>query len=275
MLASRRYVMGLIIVVPVSVGFAQEAEDPAAGRLAVMRRFAEQCQLRPTPESELFELEPTPILRWSNPVSGIEDGTMWLWTKDGIPVATMDLFSSTKGRTLVHQCQSLSTAAFECRVDAAVMWAPKMGGLERRRVSDAQPPADTAAKRLIQLRALAAEFAIEDDFKTKFRGTEFVTHQLRLMPQPVYRYRRSSGDVVDGAIFAYVLGTACEALLVLEARMVNGQPEWQFALAGQTCYALRAKHRGETVWDQPCWDDHFRTNAPYYSFHRTMDETSR
>jgi hypothetical protein len=51
---------------------------------------------------------------------------------------------------------------------------------------------------------------------------------------PLYRYEKPPGDVLEGAVFAFVLGTDPELLLVLEARRDEGATVWQYALARMT-----------------------------------------
>ena len=244
-----------------------EEQQAAAQRLKEMQSLAQACRLsREVDSQQAYVLEPKPLLRWSNPISGVVDGSMWLWTQAGRPVATVDLFSANKGMSWTVQCQSLSLEPFTCQQHAEVRWTPTKPGLELKPVPGAAAPAKTAAGRLTQMRALAREFTVEDDFKTRFRGTEFTTHELRLLAQPLYRYGGDEQPVPDGALFAYVLATACEALLIVEVGEVDGQPAWLYGFAGQTCYELRAKHKEQVVWTQPCWDSAYDKNNPYFAF---------
>jgi len=243
-----------------------EERQTAADRLAVMEALVKACQVSRDAASPAYQLEPKPLLRWSNPVSGIEDGALWLWTKDGRPVACLDTFSTSKGKTYSHQCQSLAENPFVCQVDGQVRWSPQQPGVTYSPVPEAPQPASTPSARLIQMRAIAREFTVEDDFKTRFREPEFHTHELRLLTQPLYRYGRDGDRVLDGAAFAYVLGTACETLLLLEARQEDGNLVWHFAFAGQTCYELRSKYKDQQVWSQPCWDNAFDIQKPFYAF---------
>lgn len=252
-----------------------EDRQAAADRLVLMESLAKACQLSREATSPPYPMEAKPILRWSNPVSGIVDGSLWLWTHEGRPVATLDVFSATKGRTWSHQWQSSSEEAFLCQREGQVRWSPQSPGIVFRPLSDAPQPAMNAAGRLVQMRKLAREFTVEDDFKTKFRGTEFNTHELRLLSQPLYRYGKEGQPVTDGALFAYVLGTACEALLMLEVRDQDGQKEWRYGFTGQTCYAVRARRNGDVVWSQPCWDDAFDMKSPYFAFSITGPAESR
>ena len=57
----------------------------------------------------------------------------------------------------------------------------------------------------------------------------------------------------DGKAFLSwrLLGTDPEAYLMLEARAGREGPEWQFAFAPQTSYALKASWTGREVWSVP------------------------
>ncbi len=243
-----------------------EAEKQAAAeRLDTMKSLAQACELsRNAPSQKPIVLESKPLLRWSNPISGMIDGSLWLWTQDGRPVATVDIFAGNKSQSWNHQMQSLSTEPFECKLDGQLRWTPQKPGLELKPVPMAGAPAKTAAARLVQMRAIARDFSVQDDFKTTFRGTEFQTHQLRLLAQPLYRYGREDQPVNDGAVFAFVLATACEALLIVESHAADPEPAWYYGLAGQTCYELRAEYQKQPVWSQPCWDSAFDSNNPYF-----------
>jgi hypothetical protein len=255
-----------------TVGFpedlASDAERLASEkRLADMESLAKACVLsRSADTSKSYVLELKPLLRWSNPISGIVDGSLWLWTDSGRPIATVDIFAGKNWNGWNHQYQSLSAEPFECRQQNLVRWNPKEPGRTLKPVPDAPVPAKTPEQRLIQMRALARQFTVEDDFKTKFRGPEFKTHELRLLAQPLYRYGGDDQPVQDGALFGFVLATACEALLTLEVHNVDGQPAWHYSLAGQTCYELRAKHGDKIVWEQPCWDTAFDPAKPFFAF---------
>ena len=253
-----------------------DEQQAAVARLTTMELLARACELSPDSASQkAYVLEPKPLLRWSNPISGVVDGSLWLWTHEGRPVATVDIFSGNKGLSWNQQWQSLSAGPFECKQNDKVRWTPQQPGLELKPVPGVASPAKTAAGRLTQMRAIAREFTIEDDFKTQFQGKEFATHELRLLAQPLYRYGGDEQPVKDGALFAFVLATACEALLIVEVGAVDSQPVWQYGLAGQTCYELRAKHRDKIVWTQPCWDRAFEKTKPYFAFSASTPQPAK
>jgi hypothetical protein len=95
------------------------------------------------------------------------------------------------------------------------------------------------------MRLLAADFRASDDFGGK-GWTE-----LRLLPTPIARYGESGSNLVDGALFAFVLGTDPEVFLFIEARSGAQGPEWQYALAPMTIFAVKASYQGKAVWELP------------------------
>ena len=93
-------------------------------------------------------------------------------------------------------------------------------------------PAATAAERLRQIRDLAREFRASVDLENG--GTE-----LRRLSQPLFRYQSKS----DGAVFAFVLATDPEALLLIDERSGEGGPAWHYAFARMSNHSLAAKRR--------------------------------
>jgi hypothetical protein len=89
---------------------------------------------------------------------------------------------------------------------------------------------------------LATEFRAQDDFWGKGWSV------LRLLPTPICRYGKAGGTPDDGALFAFVLGTDPESFLFIEARPARSGLEWQYAFAPMTCWALKAEHKGRSVW---------------------------
>src|SRR5262249_14358770 len=109
-------------------------------------------------------------------------------------------------------------------------------------VPDAPQPAATPTQRLLQIRALARRFTVEDDFQRKS------WQPLRMLATPLLRYGKPDSDPIDGALLGYVLTTDPEAILMLEARAQGGQPRWHYAWAPMTIYPLRALLDGREVW---------------------------
>ena len=106
-------------------------------------------------------------------------------------------------------------------------------------------PAETERQRTRQMRSLSEGFRASDNFKEKGWS------ELRLLPTPILRYGVSGTEPFDGALFAFVLGTDPEVFLFLEARSGKEGPEWQYALAPMTVFAVKGSYRGKAVWQLP------------------------
>ena len=129
--------------------------------------------------------------------------------------------------------------------DGLAEWSPVRGGVEFRPIPGAAAPADTPARRLRQMRAMASEFSSS---KT---NRQALTRPLRLLTQPIYRHESTDPGVPDGALFAFVEGTDPEVFLLIEAHAGEAGPTWNYALARMNSVEFHATHRGREVWSVP------------------------
>ena len=114
-------------------------------------------------------------------------------------------------------------------------------------VPGAPAPAARASRRRQQLHALAQRFAAERGSRTDSTDTE----QLRLLSKPIFRYPEPEGQLIDGALFAFVQGNNPEVVLVLEGRRADNKHEWRFGLAQQNSVYFRVTFDGSPVWEVP------------------------
>jgi hypothetical protein len=205
-----------------------------------------------------LRLEPMPLLRWSNPVIGSFHGSVFVWTEKGRPAVVASIFKHYKPipPTLEVEFHSLTESPATAERDGHTDWSPVRGGVELRPVPGAPPPADTPARRLRQLRAMALGFSA-----TK-KGRNAVTRPLRLLTQPVYRYE---GNDPSGALFAFVEGTDPEVFLLLETRVRDKEPVWHYALARMNSVEFHVTHGGREIWSVPLipWSQARDTREPY------------
>ncbi|MBW3543130.1 MAG: hypothetical protein KY476_22960 [Planctomycetes bacterium] len=188
-------------------------------------------------------LHPEPILQWSNPVVGEIYGGVFLWTRRGRPELVASIYKWYSPFThMASEFQSLSTEPFVLVRDGRNVWRPNRGGVEFKPIPEAPPPAETKAARLRQIRLLSRQFTAEETDR------ENVTRDLRLLTQPVYRYEPMDPDVIDGAIFAFVLGTDPELLLLIEARRTEDGMRWHYAAARLNSVRLGLMHSGREAW---------------------------
>lgn len=199
------------------------------------------------PEPRALQLEPKPILRWTNPATGRLFGEIYVWTVEGRPEAVMSLYKAWEPAWgFAAELHSLSLEKAVAKRDENVIWNCAQPGVVIRSVPEAPAPAEASRQRLQQMRAIAADFsAVLIDRR---RNPDGERQSLRLLTNPLFRYSCPDKHVADGAIFAFVVGTDAEVLLLLESRAERGKSNWQYALARLNRDELAAQFRDEEVW---------------------------
>jgi len=162
---------------------------------------------------------------------------------EGRPLAAACLYP-WDGR-LVHDFQSMSRDKIVARFQGAIVWQPQESPLKFAAVPDAPAPANSAGQRLRQMKKLAEEF---QSTMVGWKSDNTDREELRLLSRPLYRYEPKSGRVIDGAVFAFVMGTDPETLLLIEAVEQDGSPVWQYAFVRRTSGELDGRHRDTVVW---------------------------
>jgi hypothetical protein len=230
----------------------QKAPDAGADRLVFMRESVASYELKTGGEhSRALELQAKPVFRLGRQYAeDIEDGAIFLWTGEhGRPEAAIQVFLLKRKREpqglWLHEFTSLASAPITATRNGQLWWTPRVGGLELKPLPGAPEPAEQAAQRTRQMRSLAERFRATDDFGSKGWS------ELRLLPTPIARYGKAETSLIDGALFAFVLGTDPEVFLFLEVRPGKSGVEWQYALAPMTAFAVKGSYRGDPVWELP------------------------
>ncbi len=193
-------------------------------------------------------LHPRPILKWTNPVSGIEHGALVLWHDQGRPAVIAQVFKIPAPNLFwLHEVQSVTTEPLQFSLPQKTVWSTKLGGAKFQPLKMIDPPADKPAARLTQARAISRRFTPSEDFRIA-PSDPVSKFELRLVTQPVYQYQSEKLAVSGGYVFAYVNGTDPEVMLILEAFADKSGPGWRYILCPMTCWGVAAKWDGETVW---------------------------
>jgi hypothetical protein len=172
-----------------------------------------------------------------------------VWTCRGRAEVLGSFFSfpAVGPRMLYHEFHSLSLSVLDVQRAGkhAQTWTPLAPGIQIAPIAGAPAPAPSAPRRLAQMRTLTRDFSAS----TQDRNDRL--WELRLLPQPLYRYESTDPNVLDGALFTFVTsaGTDPEALLVIEARKPspNDRPIWHYALARFTDLQLSVRYKGSEV----------------------------
>jgi hypothetical protein len=268
---SRSVLRALIVVTPLLDASAQLHAEPPPDEKALAAEFhllakreASAYTIRLEGGDRPLVLEPEPVLKWSNPVVGTVFGEVFVWTDQGRPEAVASIYKFYAPRThRANEFHSLAVGRLRAERDGGTVWTPLRAGLALVPIAGALAPADTAAVRLRQMRSIA------QDFTGRQTTREGVDRDMRLLTQPIYRYENTKGDLIDGALFAFVLGTDPEAFVLIEARRTSsGALEWQFGATRMDSINLRINHRGREVWNAPelPWPKVWDNTEPYTFF---------
>jgi hypothetical protein len=227
--------------------------EAAAYRLAKQGNRAAPLKFREEPAFRLGK----------QPADDVEDGAIFFWlSEDGRPEASLQVFlvknATAPNGMWAHEFNSLSTDSLVGTRRGLPSWSPSQPGLEYHRLDGVPKPAATATVRLRQMRAIMQDFHATDYFKDK------TWSELRLLPTPVARYGKDGSAVIDGALFAFVIGTDPEACVFLEARQGKDGPEWFFAMGPLTCFSLKGTYKKKDVWDLPRRWPVGNPKFPYY-----------
>jgi hypothetical protein len=190
-----------------------------------------------------------PVMRWTNLVVSpdITHGECFVWTLDGRPEAFTSLFSYNQGgnRNVAHAWNTFSRHRIVASYDGAEFWTPPgLNADQMNNIPHAAAPADSRAKRLIQMRRLARAFTARSG------GTDGDKElELRLLATPVFRHESASEECLDGALFAFVTGTDPEVMLLIEARQVDDAWRWQFLPFRHSHLSLLVRYDSDPVWE--------------------------
>jgi hypothetical protein len=258
----RRLLLILSVAWAASSGTTARAEDPARPGLDPREKRARLLEIykgeaarytiyRDAAQSEMLTLRVEPVYVWTNPVrSNGTDGAVFVWTCRGRAEVIGSFFSfpATGPRRLYHELHSLATTVLDVSRagDAPLAWQPEAPGITLAPIAGAPVPAPSPVRRLAQMRTLSGEFSARS---LDFQGRHW---DLRLLPQPLYRYESTDPEILDGAVFSFVTsaGTDPEILLIIEARSpgAGGAPSWHYALGRFSDLDLWVQHKGKEVY---------------------------
>jgi hypothetical protein len=205
--------------------------------------------------------KPLVALRWANNQRGSEDGMTLLYIHDGRPIATACLYPWAGN--LIHDFELLDRGKVVARREGQMqnVWVPKQSEIKWANIPDAPAPDATPTQRLRQLKVLSQQF---ESTMLGWKRDDTDREALRLLPRPLYRYETKSGPIIDGAVFAFVMGTDPESLLLIEAVQEGGDAKWKYGFARRTSGELEGRHAGEIVWKAARFPVEHDPTQPHY-----------
>jgi hypothetical protein len=263
--------LGLLVVVAQTGSRAQDPAETPANReniqaaLRLTQAAAAEYEILVGDDDKPLALQREPVLKWSNPDRGEVHGNVFLWTRDGRPLAVGALFKWFSPHThMSHEFQSFAEGPLSAKFHGKPVWKTTQPGLRFEDLPGAAAPSANEAKRLLQVKQLAKDFTGSKTEREDPRSVE-----LRLLPQPIHRYAAPKQGIINGALFAFVQGTDPEIFLLIEARGKDvASARWQFAATRMNSVEVRLHHRDRQLWSGGVipWKDVYDHEHAYTSF---------
>lgn len=238
----------IVLVAAVCIGgdaISADEPSPSQGdhnteRFHAMTHRAQSLRLGLHGGDERLPVNPEPLFRYVSPVAGTVDGTLWVWTEDGRPLALLCLFiDEREGFKWNYELVSLTGDALVVSGRPGWSWTPARRGDLWQSVEGPVPAASTT-NRLVQMKAIARSHEASNDLDGN-------VSQLRQLPQPVMRYSSPRNGVIDGAVFLFSYGVNPEIAMIVEATSDSEEP-WRVWFGRISAAALTVKFDGRTVW---------------------------
>jgi hypothetical protein len=243
---------------PPSAGKGADTEPKAAESesrqkrdesIKVMHERAAQTKVEVASGDELrtAELNPKPLLYFTNEPHRIVGGSFWGWAVGGRPVALCKVEQYDRGRPdqeWLYCMTSLSEERIHVEWRDGESWSAKTAGVDVRDFPDAPTAADDERRRLVQMKDLSRRFAAMD-FQPDGPGTT----EFRLLTQPVWRYSSTEQGIVDGAVF---VTAGAGAVYMIELH--QGQEKkrkWRYAVTAMSAWAVSIKLDDQEIWKKP------------------------
>ena len=213
--------------------------------LSRMEKAAKAVKTYDTSHGQRVELRllERPIHRYHDKPRGVQEATVWAWTRAGRPLALLGLERYDSGR-IIHTRVSLRTDPISFVSEDQGSWILGKSVLEWKPLPAAPKPANTKAKRLLQMTRLARRFTAYEIWKKH--------HKLPLLPEPVHQWFNLDVGQSDGAMFFYAHGTNPEAVGLIECRRDDsGSPVWRYGFVPLASARLFVHLDDENIWTHP------------------------
>jgi hypothetical protein len=144
-------------------------------------------------------------------------------------------------------------------------------------VPESRPPAATEAGRLRQMKQFARKLSASQVWQGQ-------SSELRLLPTEIHRYADADSGLIDGAAFAFVVGSNPETILFVEAHKAGTDSRkdsgtgsstesaaagsWKYGLARMSAAAVTFKLGETEVWTVP--QSLGGPTSTYYCFTRAV-----
>ena len=236
-----------------TVGDGPQGTDKPVERLRAMRAVADGVTMEQTASGARLGLErlAEPVFRFDDPARQYSDGTVWLWCRSGRPAALLTLSkdrSPAEGLRWIVELTSMAPGPISATVPGFGAWQPSGAGVLTQKLPKAPLPAEDATKRLRQMRELVRQIKAYEFFKPGNQPS-VERYELRVLPQPVYRYADEGSGLIDGGMFIISYGLNPELALLVEARRDGSSvPTWHYGFARIAIAEVHVDFENKEIW---------------------------
>lgn len=186
------------------------------------------------------------LLTYSDPARANDHGTVWAWGREGRPLAIVEVFRPSGQQQWVHAITLSSTDLIVAATSDGRQWSPKSTSIKFEKIPMVVKPSAREVSRLAQMKELARRFEA-----CEYWDPDNSRFELRLLVQPIHRYRDPDKKIIDGAVFLLAHGTNPEIVMLMEAQGDTVETsEWHFAMTRLGSAELHASFDGKEVWLQ-------------------------
>jgi len=187
---------------------------------------------------------PRPLFRYDDQVRRIAEGGIWAWG-DGRPAAMIKSWRNADGRR-TRAFSLTSNDLVTAHGPQGQVWRPQMTQVDPKPLPGAPSPDASEIVRLRQLKDQARRFSAYEMWDPENQRFE-----MRLLVQPVLRYRDDQREVLDGAVFLLAVDNNPQIVLLIEmlTAQVNDS-KWQYLLARVCSAELHVMLDGQEVYAQ-------------------------
>jgi hypothetical protein len=219
------------------------AQEASEGKSPELPGYIEQVKITEIGHGEAIHPVARALFTYADSARIIADGAIWAWGNEGRPLAMAKCWKNRNGS---------QTCAFSLTSDQLVIaqgpqnktWQPKELQLEPAELKGAPAPSAKDSLRLIQIKEQSRRFTAHE-----FWNPDNARYELRLLAQPVHRYKDDKLKIVDGAVFLMAYDTNPQILLLIEiVRPAGEEARWQYSLARVSSADLRVLLDDKEVW---------------------------
>jgi len=232
---------------------AQETTEPTTekdreARLKQGEAHVDALEVRLAQGGEAVKRIERPLLVFGDSTRSNGDGTLWAWGREGRPLAIVETYRNTMvGGPRASALTLTSTDRVILKSPFSVQeWQPAKPQISPAALPDADAPNERDSVRLRQLKEQARRFTAHE-----FWDPDNSRFELRLLVQPVHRYRDEKAMIWDGAIFVLAHGTNPEVLVLIEALGESlDKARWHYSFARLGSAELHVEIDSREVWKQ-------------------------